>query len=308
MTLKKCTIVMYHYVRNMHETEYPTIKGLLIDKFKGQINYLNKNYSIIDIHDYVDFLDNNKDIPKNSAILSFDDGFKDHYTAVFPILKEMRLPACFYPITDPLVNHTVPAVHKTHFLLAKIGIKKFAEEFNQTLESYYPKLLKDFLVDNMVKSDIVYRFDDPLTTNLKYNISVMPSKIRKELINHIFSKFFIDEKEFCDELYMNWDEIKEMREEGMVFGAQTKTHPRLSKLSREEQFSEIKESKDILEKNLKCNITSFSYPYGNYNDTTIKILDELKFNCALTVKPIVNEGRVNSFEICRLDTNQLPFE
>jgi len=31
----------------MYETDYPEIKGLLVDKFKKQINYLMNNYTII---------------------------------------------------------------------------------------------------------------------------------------------------------------------------------------------------------------------------------------------------------------------
>ena len=41
------TIVMYHYVRDYENTRYSNIKGLDINEFKFQINYLNENYKIL---------------------------------------------------------------------------------------------------------------------------------------------------------------------------------------------------------------------------------------------------------------------
>ena len=34
------TIVMYHYVRDLNNSRYPDIKGLDINLFKEQINYM----------------------------------------------------------------------------------------------------------------------------------------------------------------------------------------------------------------------------------------------------------------------------
>ena len=53
---KECAIVMYHYVRNSAGSEYPGIKGLEIEKFSGQLDYIVKNHKIIGLEDYVKFL------------------------------------------------------------------------------------------------------------------------------------------------------------------------------------------------------------------------------------------------------------
>lgn len=305
----KCTVVMYHYVRNMYETKYPDIKGLLIKKFVGQLNHILRNYTVIKLEDYIEFLRGNKDIPINSCILTFDDGFKDHFANVFPILKEKNIPASFFIITQPLTESTVPAVHKTHFLLAKIGSRVFAEKFNQILKTKFPELIKGYFVDGKVKKERKYRWDDALTSNLKYSIATMPNKPKVEIVNEIFSNFFEDEKEFCRELYMNWEEMKEMIEGGMSFGSHTHTHPMLAKLTKEGQIEEIKLSKEILEKNLKIKIEQFSYPYGNFNKTTINILRDNGYICSVTTDFGTNEGcNVYPFTIKRLDTNDLPFE
>ena len=40
------TIVMYHYVRDLKNSRFPGIKGLELDLFKEQIEYLHKHYNI----------------------------------------------------------------------------------------------------------------------------------------------------------------------------------------------------------------------------------------------------------------------
>lgn len=304
----KCTIVMYHYIRNMYKTDYPNINGLLIKKFKGQLNYILRNYTITSLEDYIKFLNGNENIPNNICILTFDDGFKDHYHNVFPILKKKKLPASFFPLTQPLTEFIVPAVHKTHFLLAKIGPKIFGEEFNKILKTEFPELSKTYYIDNKIKKEKKYRWDNTITANLKWTISAMPSKPKIKILNQIFTNHFENEKEFCKELFMNFDEIKEMIEEGMSFGSHSHSHPMLPQLTREEQIKEIRDSKKLLEKKLKQKIKLFSYPYGGFNKATIDILKE-ECICGLTVEPGINKGNnINPFTLKRLDTNDLPFK
>ena len=305
----KCTIVTYHYVRNMHETTYPDIKGLLIKKFIGQLNHILRNYEVIRLEDYVEFLNGNKIIPNNSCILTFDDGLKDHYLNVFPILKNKKISASFFPITQPLTEFIVPSVHKTHFLLAKIGSTALADEFNQALKSKFPELVERFFVDDKTKNERTYKWDDPLTSNLKYNIATMPLKPRIEILNQIFTKYFENEKEFCKEIYMSFEEMKEMMEEGMDFGGHAHTHPMLSRLTKEEQFREIRSSGEIMEKKLKQKINMFSYPYGDFNEVTIDLLKREEYICGVTTSVGINEGgSIDPFRIKRLDTNDLPFD
>ena len=304
---KRCTIVMYHYVRDMYKTPYPNIKGLLINKFIGQINFILQNYKLISLNDYIEFLGGEREIPQNSCILTFDDGFKDHYTNVFPILKRKYIPASFFPISEPINNSKVSPVHKVHFLLAKIGTKEFVSTFNEILKNNFPELMEKFFVNGKTKKERKYRWDDPLTANLKYNIAEMELKSKDKIVDNIFQRYFKNEREFSQELYLDWEEMREMIKNGMSFGGHSHTHPKLANLSAQEQMVELKLSKEILERNLKTKIELLSYPYGNFNETTIKILRGTGYKCAVTTDTGINEGKtINAFTLKRLDTNDLP--
>ena len=103
------------------EERYPGIKGISVKAFAEQFSYLQHHYGIISLEQYLGFLRGEEDVPRNAAILSFDGGLKDHYSHVFPILRERGLPACFYPLTSPLTEGWVQPVQKVHFLLAKMA-------------------------------------------------------------------------------------------------------------------------------------------------------------------------------------------
>ncbi|MCF7718977.1 polysaccharide deacetylase family protein [Aeromonas jandaei] len=67
---------------------------------------------------------------------------------------------------------------------------------------------------------------------------------------------------------MNGEEIKALAASGHVeIGGHTLTHPRLSKLSPEQQAHEIQENKRQLEALLGQQLLSFAYPYGDINDS-----------------------------------------
>ena len=39
---------MYHYIRKINRSKYPEFKGLEIENFKIQLNYLESKFNIID--------------------------------------------------------------------------------------------------------------------------------------------------------------------------------------------------------------------------------------------------------------------
>lgn len=86
---------MYHYVRNLKDSRFPEIKGLDVSEFEEQIKYLMKHYKIISIEEVIECLDNKRNLPENSVLLTFDDGYKDHYTYVLPVLIKYNIKELF---------------------------------------------------------------------------------------------------------------------------------------------------------------------------------------------------------------------
>ena len=303
--MNEVIVVMYHYIRDVENTPYKKINAIKVDEFKYQIEYLKKEgYSFIHLDDYVSFLSGEKEIPEKCCILTFDDGFKEHYDTVFPILKKEGIPGVFYPVTQPIVEGKVLNVQKIHFLLSQITSRNFANQINERLPD---KLFEKYEIHGRFKINPKKRFDDNLTSNLKHNLSRMPRNLKEELVDEIFNKYFENEKEFCKELYVDFDELGEMIKGGMIIGSQSHTHPLLSELSFDEQENEIKKSTEILEKNLKIKIKHFCYPYGDYNENTLAILENNEYSTGVTIKEGNNFNRKSKLlELKRINCNDLP--
>lgn len=94
---KTVHIIMYHYVRDLKNSEYPTIEGLDKELFKKQLAYLMEHYTPVRMEQILAAYQKNdfSQIPENGFILTFDDGYIDHYEVVYPILKEAGVQGSF---------------------------------------------------------------------------------------------------------------------------------------------------------------------------------------------------------------------
>lgn len=99
----KVPIILYHYVEYVKDTKDTIRKSLSVppNVFVKQLETLkNANFTFITASDLADIMDGKINIPDNPIILTFDDGYKDFYTDVFPILKEFKVKAVAYVVSD----------------------------------------------------------------------------------------------------------------------------------------------------------------------------------------------------------------
>ena len=96
-------ILVYNYVENVTDHRDTIRKSLNTNPllFTKQIDTLRKaGYTFITPKELMDILDGIAPPPKKSVILSFDDGYRDFYTDVFPILKKYRVKAVAYIVSE----------------------------------------------------------------------------------------------------------------------------------------------------------------------------------------------------------------
>src|SRR6266511_1672523 len=80
-----------------------------------------------------------------------------------------------------------------------------------------------------------------------------------------------------------WDEIRDMHQAGIDFGAHTLTHPDLTLLPRDQVAMEICDSKAIIQDMLGVPVSCFAYPFGRYNQSSYEIVRQ-HFSCASSDK------------------------
>jgi peptidoglycan/xylan/chitin deacetylase (PgdA/CDA1 family) len=61
---------------------------------------------------------------------------------------------------------------------------------------------------------------------------------------------------------LTWNEVRELRREGIHFGSHTVSHPKLHELPWNDIKAEVANSKSCLEQELQESVTGFAYPYA----------------------------------------------
>jgi len=305
------TIITYHFVRDLGHSRYPEIKGLTVEQFKEQIAYIKKHYSVINVAALSAAAAGDADLPPRPLLLTFDDGYLDHFTNVFPILKLNGLPGCFFPPAGAITEYRVLDVNKIHFVLASVRNKSkiiqiiFAllDEFRERYglmenRSYYEKLA------------VPNRFDTAEVIFIKRLLQrELPEDLRRIIVDRLFHHFVVtDEASFSRELYMTMDQLSCMRECGMDIGSHGYEHLWLDTLGQDGQVREIDLSLSFLER-LGCTRDAWvmSYPYGAYNDGLLSLLREkgciLGFTTRVGLADLTAE---DPLALSRLDANDLP--
>lgn len=171
--------------------------------FRDQISCLaDQGYKTISLKTFIESLKNGSRQNKREVVLTFDDGYRNNYTSVFPILKKHDFTATIFLPTG--------FIGKT----AKWGEKS--------------------------------------------SISKMP--------------------------LLSWEEIKEMSEANMDFGAHTINHIDLTSASEIRMKEEIAGSKKIIEDSLGKPVDFFCYPYGKTSPKVEAIVRNLGFSGGCSIR------------------------
>lgn len=293
--------IMYHYVRDLKSSKYPRIKGLNYLDFVNQIDYLRKTYNILSMED---FINNDYDNNKNNCVLTFDDGYIDHFEYVFPTLLEKKIKGSFFTPVDTINDLKLLDVNLIHLILAN------GDELNilDRLIYHYHTMDLEFPIENYIEGiDTNSRYDTKTTIIIKRLLqTVLPLEIRTNICRYLLHDFLEEsEKDLAKSFYLSKQNIREMISEGMHFGSHGKSHFWFSSLKKSDQEFEIKSSIEFLSSLYESDFDlTMCYPYGDYNKDTLDLLEKYNFRVAVTTKPKTYDCQTDSLlEIPRWDTN-----
>jgi peptidoglycan/xylan/chitin deacetylase (PgdA/CDA1 family) len=86
----------------------PTAKGRMVmgaKNFEEQMRYLKANgYRVVSLPEYVEFVSLQRQLPKKSVLITFDDGYRSFLRYAYPVLKELGFSATLFIYTDYVAN------------------------------------------------------------------------------------------------------------------------------------------------------------------------------------------------------------
>jgi peptidoglycan/xylan/chitin deacetylase (PgdA/CDA1 family) len=301
-------VVMYHYIRDFPNTPFPRIKGVLTRVFQQQVQALQQRYEMATLEMVVDFLQGTYTPSRDLCLLTFDDGLKDHFTTVTPLLVEHNIQGLFFVITACLQEQRVAAVHMNHFLMAGLDFTQYQHAFTQKLGELAPSLAMQV---DVAMAQRTYRWDIPDVASFKYLFNfVLDAAMRDMVVKTLFEEHIATEQTFSPTLYLSWDEARAMQDAGMLIGGHSHRHQPLAALSTEALQRDLRTCQRLLAEHLHPQaLWPFSYPYGKkttFNAAVVRELHQLGITCAFCTEVGDNRPGTDVFAIRRIDCKDAP--
>lgn len=303
-------VVMYHYVRDLPNSQFPRLKGMLTSTFRQQLCTLKTHYELATLESAMAFLQGAYAPKRDLCLLTFDDGVKEHYTEITPLLVEHGIQGIFFLITSCLQEQRVVSVHMNHVLMAMLDFPEYQQAFFQRLNTVdtLPRSLGQ--IDPQV-AQRTYRWDTPDVAVFKYffNFALAPA-VRDQVVRSLFTDYIGPEESFAPSWYVSWDEARAMQDAGMVLGGHSHQHQPLATLASETLAWDIQTCQRLLYAKLHSQAYwPFSYPYGKastFNRQTMNHLRTTGVACAFCTEVGSNDLTSDLFAIRRIDCKDAP--
>lgn len=303
---------MYHFVMDVPE-EFPSLKTLPLHDFTAQLDLLLESYTPVPVEELRRAIRFGTDLPKNSFVLTFDHGTKDHIDIVLPELEQRGLDGCFYITTCIPELKRIPIVDKQRFLEGYFeSYAQFYQHFSSICLEYKPELANSVLPsdDNLKAAQDYLRqfsfYSDYERLFRKVRNEFLTPELYKQIFDRMFLKFLGDESLFVDKYYLSWDDIQKMAHAGMSIGSHGHNHILYSESNLSHCLDDVQQSYSLLKNYLPSYQTdSLSYPNGAGNAQLYRLFNEIGVNYAYTTGGQVFTDLNDQYNISRIDTTQL---
>lgn len=263
-------ILMYHRVTNPLADPW----GLAVSpaNFAAQMRTLRRLRQPVSLDEMAQRLANGT-LDKRMVAVTFDDAYRDVLINAKPVLQDLNIPATVFVVTDKLGDER--GLWWDRLATAVMG---------GNLPERLPPF--SFLSGTGWKAAdqaLEQQNRDALHLALWEVIRLLPPEKREMATDEVCSAFPGAATDLAP--VMTEAELGELTAGGLIsIGAHTVTHPSLPSLSTEDQRAEIEGSKQRLEALLGQPIRRLAYPFGDYDERSMKIAEDLGFDCAVSVE------------------------
>ena len=198
-----------------------------------------------------------------------------------------------------LYYHSVRDPAENEVTITSENLKKQLEYIkNQGYTTLTLNQFKNYLLNNssIPKKSILITFDDGYMDNYYNAFPILKS------LNMVATIFCITSN-LDGSYYLSKEAINEMSSYGIDIESHTVNHLKLDQLTYEEQLKELKESKSTLESITGKEVDAIAYPFGNFNDDSVKAAKDAGYTLAFTTKRGLSDRNDNMLKLDRIYIN-----
>lgn len=310
LSTPRALLLMYHRIANPPLDPW----GLAVSPslFLQHLNVLRQWMHPISLSDFVQgCLWGN--LPPRAVVLTLDDGYRDNFTHAFPLLEKFNVPATIFISTgytgteqpfwwDELTHILLQTPHLPHTLTLIVAGTPYTWDLTEPGD----------ISTSKQHASWYYEQEAPTRRHALY----------LELWNHLARASHTDRQKALSDL-RNWSssrltaspdelplrptEIQALNNSELItIGAHTITHTSLSGLPASQQHHEISQSKLQLEQWTASPVSFFSYPHGEYDETTLETMRKSGLIAACGVTPEPAGYGTDLFQLPRIQIRNWP--
>ncbi len=186
-----------------------------------------------------------------------------------------------------------------------VSIENFEKQMKFMVNNDYHSIFLSDLnnINDFNKKYFIITFDDGYLDIYENALPILQKYNLKSIcffVSDYIGKYNIwdkDKENFIKLNLMNADQIIKWNKQGMQVGLHTANHKNLKNIDYNDKLEQIELPKKVFSENLSINIDSFSYPFGQYDDESFKIVKK-NYNFAVTTKR--SRYKKNRFDLCKL--------
>lgn len=243
MSGQRFVFPFYHFVGEKHPPHLRHLyRNITPEQFQSDLEFLLKYYKPASVNDLKQFVAGGKKANRPLFFLSFDDGLKECFEIVVPVLKQKGIQAAFFVNPDFIDNQSMFFRFKTSLLAEKIlhyenqiSLQELAVFFGEP-KADVSQLSRFLLRLNYFDSEKIKR--------------------AAEILKVDFKEWLATEKP-----YMTMQQLKQLNTEGFLIGAHSMNHPPFEELSEKEQICQISESISFINAHFNPEISAFAFPF-----------------------------------------------
>lgn len=238
-------IIPYYHIINdedvIHTKHLYPHKSIL--QFKNDIDHLIKHYRPIHFSDLLEYVKTGHPLPPKALLLSFDDGFREMYDVVMPILIRKGVPAVFFISSSFTDNCNLCFQHKASIVVEHIMHRSISEASKE-------KIAETVCLNKMQRTSISDRI-----LEIKYD--------ERDLIDKAAEILEIDFQHYLHKHnpYLNKDQIFMMISSGFAIGGHSIDHPLYRNLPQDEQIKQTMDSVEFVKNTFHLNYGTFAFPH-----------------------------------------------
>jgi peptidoglycan/xylan/chitin deacetylase (PgdA/CDA1 family) len=249
----KACVLMYHRViparrlPDIHSASAIVTEDVL---FRRHLGWLKEEFNVMSVSDLKEIFRNKCEIPSQSCLVTFDDGWVDNYDHAWPSLNQFKIPATIFLPYQYIGNEIVFWQEE---LLARLSLLIQSESKSDRL------LLEQLGLRDELDRERLRQYVTELKQKEYQDIDALLSSLREHQQEQA--------PNLSNDAYLTWEQVYEMARSTVSYGSHAMTHRILTKIDEEEARCEIFESKQLIEEKLKVPVDTIAYPNGNYSQT-----------------------------------------